>query len=186
MSTKNPDKMDPAEVLNNLHHYGLWETYFEFPSKAEFHQWPIFETCLKKRLDAELAGNLIKEEVVLELMPALNKWLQSPTMENLKEVADGAIDSIYVLLQLIYTLDLPFNRLFAEVHANNMSKLQHDESGKLLRRADGKILKPANHVPPDIIGVLMDYSSERAHELKALGADNWGKYPKQHLEAKDI
>lgn len=180
------DKKDAAQVMSDLHHYGVWETYCQFPEGAEFPEWAIHEVCNHKRMRAELAANLIKEEVVLELLPALQRWISSSSMENLTEVADGAIDSIYVILQLMHTLDLPFNRLFAEVHANNLSKLQRDAEGKLLKRADGKILKPEGHKPPNLLAILLDHSRDRAHELKRQGADNWGALPKQHLNVKDL
>jgi predicted HAD superfamily Cof-like phosphohydrolase len=47
---------------------------------------------------------------------------------------------------------IPINAVFAEVCRSNMSKLLPD--GSVLRRADGKILKPGTWSPPDIAAIL--------------------------------
>jgi predicted HAD superfamily Cof-like phosphohydrolase len=59
----------------------------------------------------------------------------------LKELAD----LIYVTYGFAELLDLPIDTALAEVHANNLTKLGPD--GKPIRRADGKILKPADYQP---------------------------------------
>jgi predicted HAD superfamily Cof-like phosphohydrolase len=72
---------------------------------------------------------------------ATEKELQDA--ENEVHAAESALESA------VYGLD----EVFKEVHRSNMAKLV---DGKVIRREDGKILKPAGWTPPDIKGVLFD------------------------------
>jgi predicted HAD superfamily Cof-like phosphohydrolase len=45
-----------------------------------------------------------------------------------------------------------FDRIFAEVHRSNMSKLGED--GKPIFREDGKVLKSSNYSPADLSFLL--------------------------------
>lgn len=78
-------------------------------------------------------------------------------VERLTIVADGIVDSVYVLFQLANTLHLPFDSLFAEVHRSNMSKFHKLEDGtiKAIKREDGKILKPESYSPPDLKTIIV-------------------------------
>lgn len=98
---------------------------------------------------------LIREEVIRELLTALYE-------RDMIGVADGIVDSIYVLIGLGHELGLPLVALWEEVQRSNMAKavLQPDGSYRVARRADGKILKPEGWTPPDIASVL------RAHGWK--------------------
>lgn len=58
--------------------------------------------------------------------------------------ADALADLIYVLVGTALELGIPLDRVWAEVHASNMTK-SADHT-----RADGKILKGPNYRPPDI------------------------------------
>jgi predicted HAD superfamily Cof-like phosphohydrolase len=91
----------------------------------------------------------------------------------LVELFDAGVDSIYVILQLMYQLDLPVLEGFIEVHASNLEKLQRGENGQLLKRADGKLLKPADWQPPNLMAVLDAHLALRQRELKLHGAENW-------------
>lgn len=51
---------------------------------------------------------------------------------------------------LIYSI--PLTAIFTEVHRSNMAKLGED--GKPIYREDGKVIKPANWQPPNIMSVL--------------------------------
>jgi predicted HAD superfamily Cof-like phosphohydrolase len=112
--------------------------------------------------------DLIDEEVNKELLPAVEKFKEHSSLENLAEVADGLVDAVYVLLGMAVALELPWQELWNEVQRSNMAKVQPD--GSVKRRADGKILKPDTWTPPDIFSVLMVWREERmtdAHpELK--------------------
>lgn len=67
------------------------------------------------------------------------------------EIADALADIIYVAIGTALEYGIPLERVLAEVHRSNMSKCI---DGKIVKRADGKILKPDTFSPPDIEGVI--------------------------------
>jgi predicted HAD superfamily Cof-like phosphohydrolase len=109
------------------------------------------QEVLKMRL------KLIQEEVVEELIPALEKLIQNWTLENLTEVADGLADAKYVINGCAVALGIPFDAIFNEVHRSNMSKRNAD--GTINYRDDGKILKPETYSPPQIWKILLDHTA---------------------------
>jgi len=66
------------------------------------------------------------------------------------ETADAIADSCYAIIGLAVALGIPFDRVFAEVHRSNMTKL----IPPITRRPDGKILKGPAFEPPRIAEVL--------------------------------
>lgn len=102
-----------------------------------------------------LREELIVEEVVRELLRAIRE-------RDMEGVADGGIDSIYVIIGLMHECGCPVSELWDEVHRKNMAKAveQPDGTFKVLKRADGKVIKPEGWTPPDIAGIL------RAHGWK--------------------
>ena len=78
--------------------------------------------------------------------------------DDLVGVADGIADAIYVLVGMAVEYGIPIERVFAEVHRANMAKRRPD--GSVVKRADGKILKPEGWAPPDVARVLRE-ASER-------------------------
>lgn len=89
----------------------------------------------------KLRRDLIEEEVVEELFRAIDAG-------DLEGIADAAADSIYVIVGLLIACGIDIRPVWQEVQRSNMAK----EGGA--RRADGKVLKPAGWVPPNIKGVL--------------------------------
>jgi hypothetical protein len=102
------------------------------PSRTE-PGWPPEE-------DLQLAARLIEEEH-RELCGALGTL-------DLPDVVDAALDSVYVLLGLLYRLGVNPQPLWAEIQRANMGKLGGP------KREDGKQLKPDGWQPPDIKGEL--------------------------------
>jgi predicted HAD superfamily Cof-like phosphohydrolase len=70
---------------------------------------------------------------------------------NMVGVADGIADLIYVLIGTALEFGIPLDRVWNEVQRSNMDKFR---DGKVTRREDGKILKPADWKGPDIEGCL--------------------------------
>lgn len=70
---------------------------------------------------------------------------------NLVEVDAAVHQSMYQLCSLAILLHLPMDRVWTEVQRSNLAKLV---DGKVIRRNDGKILKPDSWTPPDIAGAL--------------------------------
>lgn len=92
----------------------------------------------------DLRVRLIEEELD-ELKDGLRK--RDPV-----EVADALADLAYVVLGSADRFGIPFNEVFAEVHRSNMSKVCED--GTVLRRSDGKIIKPDTYEPPCIEKII--------------------------------
>ncbi|MFD3594294.1 hypothetical protein ACFWU5_16345 [Nocardia sp. NPDC058640] len=70
---------------------------------------------------------------------------------DLVEVDAAVHQSMYQVSALAIMLHLPMDRVWKAVQDSNMAKLV---DGKVIRRDDGKILKPATWSPPNIAGAL--------------------------------
>lgn len=67
-------------------------------------------------------------------------------------LADGSVDTDYVVEGLRGSFGLPSDALWAEVQRANVDKLREPRT---YRASDGKLLKPEGWKPPDIRGVLV-------------------------------
>lgn len=66
---------------------------------------------------------------------------------NKKQIAKELADVLYVVYGTADAFGIDIDRVFAEVHRSNMSKLV---DGKPLKREDGKVLKGPNYTPPNL------------------------------------
>jgi predicted HAD superfamily Cof-like phosphohydrolase len=87
-----------------------------------------------------LRANLIKEEYE-ETMEAIQSG-------NIKEVAKELCDLLVVTYGTLLAYGVDPDYAFSLVHRSNMSKLGAD--GKPSYREDGKVLKGASYIPPDM------------------------------------
>ena len=87
---------------------------------------------------ARLYSNLIEEEV--------NEFFEAETKENsLKEL----MDCLVVLIGFGHSMGWSLDGAWEDVWKSNMSKID-PETGTVLKREDGKVLKPASYVPADV------------------------------------
>lgn len=93
-----------------------------------------------------LRKELIQEEVVRELLVAMDEG-------DLEKIADGMADAVYVIVGAALEYGIPLDRVWREVQAANMRKVD-PATGQVRRRADGKVLKPEGWTPPDIAAAL--------------------------------
>lgn len=93
---------------------------------------------------AELRRRLMEEEFG-ELLEAIDEG-------DPAHIGKEASDLIIAVLGTTAEHGLPFDAIWAAVHASNMAKVGPD--GTVQRRADGKILKPAGWEPPDLGPVI--------------------------------
>ena len=93
----------------------------------------------------QLMAKLIYEEV-LELMEAIRN-------DDIVEVADALGDINYLVLGTVnqYGMHNHFYKVMDEIHRSNMTKLQ---CGKLIKREDGKVLKPDTYEAPQLEGII--------------------------------
>ncbi len=108
-------------------------------------EWPADE-----RID--LRVDLIVEEVLKELLAALAR-------RDMVAASNGFVDSIYVLIGAAKEIGIPIEAEWDAVQFSNMAKAieQPDGTFKVVRRPDGKILKPEGWLPPDTEGILRSH-----------------------------
>ena len=85
------------------------------------------------------------KELVREEFSELDDAFQE---KDIIGVADACADLVWVIQGLAHTLGINFDAVWHQISQSNMSKVPAD--GKILRRADGKILKPDTYFPPNI------------------------------------
>lgn len=118
-----------------------------FDNVAEFQnatEQPVnsFPTLSNSQTEDFLRFNLMKEEN--------REYIVACTNKDLVDVLDALVDQLYVLAGTInqHGLQDVIEEAFNRVHANNLTKIGVD--GKVIRDADGKILKPEGFVPVDL------------------------------------
>lgn len=70
----------------------------------------------------ELAVKLVEEECNREYIPALKKFMEFPSKENLIGVIDGGMDTIYAIAWALRILNAPSQAMWNEVQRSNMAK----------------------------------------------------------------
>ena len=95
---------------------------------------------------ADLYLNLIDEE--------FNELLTAMADKDIVEIADACADLKWVIEGLEHTLGIPQQLVWDEVARSNLSKIS--SSGKVLKREDGKVLKPSDWSPPNIKKIIED------------------------------
>lgn len=73
--------------------------------------------------------------------------------EDIVEIADAIGDLIYVLIGAALEYGIPLAKVWEEIQRSNMAKVD-PVTGKVLKREDGKILKPEGWTPPNIAAAL--------------------------------
>lgn len=115
----------------------------------------FMEACDQTRSDfggqAELYVNLIVEEF-RELMQAFGD-------RDKVEIADACADLKWVIEGLEHTLNIPQQKVWDEVARSNLSKIS--PTGKVIKREDGKVLKPEGWSPPRIDIILNKQTKTR-------------------------
>ena len=108
----------------------------------------FMDACDQKTTDfgsqSELYVDLIMEEF-RELITAYGN-------RDSVEIADACADLKWVIEGLEHTLQIPQQEVWDEVARSNLAKIS--EGGKVLKREDGKVLKPEGWTPPDIKSII--------------------------------
>ncbi|QEL55800.1 pyrophosphohydrolase domain-containing protein [Chromobacterium paludis] len=115
------------------------------PSRPEFQpeQLAMWQTMLDEELD--------------ELRQALADYRELPAqspeqqLQSRAELTAEAVDVLNVVCGLLLSQGLPLEAMCEAIHDANLRKCV---GGKVLRRADGKILKPEGWQPADKLGVI--------------------------------
>jgi predicted HAD superfamily Cof-like phosphohydrolase len=95
---------------------------------------------------AALRVRLLAEEV--------EEFAVATDRRDIVGIADALADIVYVAYGAAVTYGIDLDAVLTEVHRSNMTKL--DADGRVLLRADGKVMKSDRYTPPDVAGVLRD------------------------------
>jgi len=129
---------------------------------AEFHEAFDVDTATERPELAEHRRTLLNEEAAeaAEALGALAEALRAgrDPGEAYRAVAKELADVLYVTYGAADALGIDLPAVFVEVHRSNMSKV--DADGKVLRRADGKVLKGPGYQPP-VLDDLVKWPSNR-------------------------
>lgn len=121
---------------------------------ADFHRamdMPVLYTPQFVPSRAELRAKLIREEAK-ETCDAIEAG-------DMTQIADGIVDTIYVCVGAALEFGIPVRDVWDIVHKANMAKVD-PATGKVIKREDGKVLKPEGWVAPDdtIEALLASYA----------------------------
>lgn len=95
---------------------------------------------------------LLREESK-EAIAALEECCFTDSLAPLAHVAKELADVIVVALGAAVSLGINMEPVWNAVHASNMAK-RDPATGKVLRREDGKVLKPPGWTPPNIEEII--------------------------------
>lgn len=104
-----------------------------------------------------LRMNLLQEEY--------EEYVQGEIKNDIVEIADALADIIYIACGTAVSYGIPLDKIFEEVHRSNMAKLV---DGKVLRREDGKVIKPEGWKAPDIEKIIEDRKNSFINDLITL------------------
>lgn len=94
----------------------------------------------------ELYVRLIDEEFNDELQEAIDN-------RDREEIFDALLDILVVTVGAMHSLGVDPEGGWNEVIRSNMSKID-PTTGKVIKREDGKVLKPEGFSPPDLSGFI--------------------------------
>lgn len=89
---------------------------------------------------SNLYMNLIREEFC--------EMMNAETESNDTEICDACFDLIWVVVGYMHSRGWNCEDIWDEGSQSNLSKIDH-ETGRVIRREDGKILKPDGWKPPN-------------------------------------
>lgn len=112
-----------------------------FMDHARFMQACEQTTGVENQKQFKMYCELIQEEV--------KELTEACTNNDKVEILDALIDIITVTIGAGHSLGLDMYNAWDEVHNSNMKKIDK-ETGMVLRREDGKILKPEGWTKPQL------------------------------------
>lgn len=115
----------------------------EYPKDPMFH-FTLIREELKEV--AEAYAHLLKELSDLEYV------LVGAHCKGVEEYPEDIVGELHAFEHLYQAIPLAIlNEAFIRVHKSNMTKLTN---GKLVKREDGKILKPESYEPPNMMELV--------------------------------
>ena len=119
-----------------------------FEKVAEFmkacDQQVVETPLLPDEATTALRLHLIHEEV--------HELVEGIRNQDIVEIADALTDILYVVYGAGHAFGIPLDKCFDEVQRSNMTKVMPD--GKVLKNAQGKVMKPDTYEEPNLEKVL--------------------------------
>jgi NTP pyrophosphatase (non-canonical NTP hydrolase) len=109
-----------------------------YPQVGRFDD-PNIRDHMARNYQVDLYMKLIAEEY--------EELVEGHKNKDVVEVADACGDLIWVILGMCNSLGINIAPVWQEITTSNMSKTV---DGKVIKREDGKILKPDTYFPPNI------------------------------------
>lgn len=110
----------------------------------------VFEFLEASGLSLKMLSTLSSKNATFYIVPMVSGL--NYVTPNIVEAADALADIKYVVEGAALTWGIPLDEVFDEVHRSNMSKVPED--GVIIKREDGKVLKPPTYSPPNIHPIL--------------------------------
>ena len=107
----------------------------------------FIEACDQEKTveNAGLYANLINEEY--------DEFCDAVVMRDEAEQLDACMDMIWVILGYCYMKGFDVEGAWKEVARSNLEKI-NPETNKVMKREDGKVLKPEGWTPPNLVPYL--------------------------------
>lgn len=115
--------------------------FLEAADRGDHHGWRVVE---RHEIGACGEGCFTLFSLLMDETQEVAGALQEGSRQH---VARELADVLYVAYGLAEHLEIPLDRVFAEVHAANMRKVS--TGGQITFRSDGKVLKPDGWFGPD-------------------------------------
>ena len=119
-----------------------------FEKVAEFmkacDQQVVETPLLADEVTTTLRLHLIHEEV--------HELVEGIRNRDIVEIADALTDILYVVYGAGHAFGISLDKCFDEVHRSNMTKVM--PNGKVLKNAEGKVMKPDTYEEPNLEKVL--------------------------------
>lgn len=80
-----------------------------------------------------------------------SEYLRAEEQGDMVGIADGLADMIYVIVGTALHYGIPLDKVMQEVCTSNDTKIVN---GRVIKRYDGKIMKPDTYVRPNIRDIL--------------------------------
>lgn len=103
------------------------------------------------------------------------------TVNATTELADGLLDTIYIAVGWLRAMGLGPQELWDEVHRSNMAKAD-PVTCKLLKREDGKVIKPEGWQPPQLKPIV----ARHLGYIKRAGKDIDGQLLERSKVGKEL
>lgn len=109
----------------------------------------FMEACEQTETGFGKQSELYMELITEEFQELIEAFLA----KDMVEIADACADLKWVIEGLEHTLNIPQQEVWDEVARSNLQKVD-PITGKVLKREDGKVMKPEGWTPPDIKSIF--------------------------------